>query len=392
MALMGMMGWMVSVPALADTIDPFISAGVTHDDNLFRLSDDQLRQTANGADTYRNVVGGLRFERPVGRQLFSGVADLSSMKFERNTQLDYVGKDLSGEWRWFLASHFDGHIGASYAQVLAPFADFHSDQRNLRVTRTRYADGSWRFHPAWRWVTSYKQMHYTYDLPARRFDNRTEDTLTSGIDYLAASGSTLGFQLRQLKGGYPYVQSFAPTFPASGYVQDEFKVNVVWLATGSTQVLFLGGWVRRKQGASADRVDSGTNARLIANWTPTGRVKLVGQAWREYSAIDGSLIDSALTSGISTVATWDWSAKIQARADLKRETRTFNPYSGAGTLLASALFRDTTNTGSVGLAYKPLRKLTVNVSAFHEQRSGSVAAGTNSYRANGGALSVTQQF
>jgi hypothetical protein len=157
-------------------------------------------------------------------------------------------------------------------------------------------------------------------------------------------------------------------------------------------VIFLGGWVQRKQNSYANRVDRGTNARLVVNWAPVGRVKLVGQAWREFAVIEGALVDSALTTGASAETTYDFSEKIQAVADLKRETREFNPSSAAGALLSSSFFSDNSNTASVGAVYKPLRHLTLKVRVFRDRRSGSVAAGTNTYRANGASLSVSNQF
>lgn len=390
--VVALMGSLFSMPALSDTLRPFVGASINHDDNLLRLSDDQLRFGDNGSDTYRSVTGGLKMERPVGRQLFSGMAGFSSVKFDRHGQLDYTGKDLSGEWHWFLAKHFEGRISASYAQALAPFADFHTEQRNLRMTRKRYADGSWRFHPSWRWRTSYSKDQYAYDLQVQRANDRTDESLMTGVDYLAASGSTAGFQIRRLKGRYPYRQSLGAGFVDNGYVQDEAKINVLWLATGSTQFLFLGGWVQRRQNARDDRADSGTNVRLIVNWTPAQRLKLVGQAWREFSAIEGALVTSALTTGSSAVTTWDFSEKIQVVVNLKHETRKFTSTIGAIRVPSSANPSDSNNVSSVGLAYKPLRGLTLNVSGFRDRRVGSAVAGTNGYKARGASFNLVQQF
>jgi exopolysaccharide biosynthesis operon protein EpsL len=389
-----LIGSLFSVPALAelsDTLHPFVSASINHDDNLFRLSDDRLRLIDGGADTYRSVIGGLNFKRPVERQLFSGTAKFSRVNFDRNSQLDYTGKDLSGEWRWFLAAHFDGHIGGSYKQVLASFSDFHSDQLNVRVTKTQYADGTWRFHPSWQLRTGYTNDRYTYDLVSERNNDRTEEAGMAGVDYLAASGSTIGFQFRRLKGSYPYQQSLGAGFD-NGYVQQEEKINILWLATGSTQVMFLGGWVQRKHNFQADRDDIGTNGRLIVNWAPVERVNLVAQTWREFGAIEGALVNSALSKGASGGATWDFSAKIQAVANLKHEKREFTPFSGAGVLLSSASLSDSSNLASVGLVYKPLRSISLQASAFRDRRSGSAAAGTNSYKANGASFNASVQF
>jgi exopolysaccharide biosynthesis operon protein EpsL len=387
-----LIGSLFSVPALSETLKASISAAINHDDNLFRLSDDRLRLTNGGADTYRSVTGGLDFKRPVGRQLFSGTAKFSPVKFDHNSQLDYLNKDLSGDWHWFLAAHFEGHIGGSSSQALASFADFHSDQRILRVTKRQYLDSKWRFHPSWQGRTGYTKDRYTYDLLSQRVYARTEEAWVVGVDHLAASGSTAGFQFRRLKGSNPYLQSPGAGFFDNGYVQQEAKVSILWLATGSMQVMFLGGWVQRKQNSYADRVDSGTNARLIVNWAPAERVKLVGQAWREFAAIEGALVNSALNTGSSAGTTWDFSEKIQAVVNLKHEKREFTPFGGAGVLLSPALFSDSNNLASVGLVYKPLRNLALQASAFRDRRSGSAAVGTNSYKANGASLSASGQF
>ena len=382
-----------SMPAWSDPFHPFVSVGVDRDDNLFRLPEGQSRDVNEGADTSRTVSGGLRFALPVSRQLFTGIAEVGSVKFDHNQQLDHTRKNLRADWHWFLAAHFEGHVGGRYVQELASFADFDSTERNLRTNKRQYADGSWRFHPSWRWHAGYVRDDYAYDLPSRFTSDRKEDAVTTGVDYLARSGSTIGLQLRRLDGDYP--NRVAPgndDFFFSGYVQNEAKVNVLWLATGKTQILFLGGWAQRKQKSAADRVKSGTNARLIVNYAPTGKIKLTGQAWREFSAIDGALIDSALNDGASALVTWDVSEKIQALADIKHETREFTPYGGAGVAVPSGLSSDSTNRRSLGLVYKPLRSVTLKASAFSEQRSGSLVAGTKSFKTNGAAFSATLEF
>jgi exopolysaccharide biosynthesis operon protein EpsL len=393
-ACVAMAGSVSSTPALADSLRPFVSAGVEHDDNLFRASSDEATRSAARGDTYRSAGGGVRFERPVSRQLITAFADFSSVKFDRNSQLDYLRKDIRGDWHWFVASRFDGHVGGYYLQELASFADFDVVQRNLRVSKKRYADGRWRFHPSWQLRGEVSKEEYVYELASQRASDRTEDSWVAGFDYLARSGSTAGFQLRRLEGKYPNWLTVGNTGTVlNGYDQDEAKLNVLWLATGSTQVLFLGGWVQRKQMGQSTRDDSGTNARLIVNYTPAGKVKVTGQAWREFAAIDGALIGSALANGASAQLTWELSAKIQAEVDVRHEEREFKPFGGAVEPVAAAdLASDSRDTRSVGLVYKPLRNITIKARAFQEQRSGSLAAGTNSYKANGGSINATLQF
>jgi hypothetical protein len=79
--------------------------------------------------------------------------------------------------------------------------------------------------------------------------------------------------------------------------------------------------------------------------------------------------------------------------DVRHEQREFKPFGGAAQpVVAADLASDSRDTRSVGLVYKPLRNITIKARAFQEQRSGSLAAGTNSYKANGGSINATLQF
>lgn len=387
-------GVLFSAPAwaeLSDTLHPFVSVALNHDDNLFRLSDEDAGSVEHRADTFRSLVGGVSFERPVGRQLLTGMAKFSRVSFEHNSQLDYTGKDLSGDWGWFLGNHLEGNIGVAYTEILAPFTDFSvTSERNLRKVRRDYANGKWRFHPSWRLRAGYNRERYTYELRSQRLNDRTEEAVMTGFDYLASSGSTIGVQLRRLEGSYPFQESLG--FADNGYTQDEQKINILWMVSGATQVSFLGGFVQRKHDFYRARDDRGTNGRLIVGTAPTQQVKLNAQLYREYGATEGAFVNSALIKGAAVDATWAATAKIDATAAYKHEKRDFAPYSLSGVQLPASQLSDTSKLASAGVTYRPWRNLSLQATVFRDRRSGSVAAGTTSYTAKGAAINATLQF
>lgn len=389
-----LVGALFSAPAAAqfsETFHPFASVAVNHDDNLFRVTDARAATLEHASDTYRSVFAGLLIDLPVERQQFNATLKLSRVTFENNDQLNYNGKDLSGDWRWVLGNQLNGRIGGSYTEVLAPFEDFPTvSGRNIRKVRKQYANGNWRFHPSWQLRAGVTEDRYTYELVSQRLNNRTERSTMAGADYLASSGSTIGVQLRRLKGSYPYQSELG--FADNGYTQDEQKINILWLVTGSTQVMFLGGWVQRKHNFYTARDEDGTNGRLITSWAPEPNIKLTGQLYREFGAIEGALVNSALVKGATVGATWDATAKIQASANLKHEKRDFSPYSNSGVVLSGDQMSDSSNQVSLGVVYKPLRTVSLQASVFRDRRSGSAAAGTNTFTANGASLSATLQF
>lgn len=367
----------------SDTIHPFVLGSYTHDDNLLRLTDDQAQ-----ADNYTTLQAGFLFDRPIGRQLISGWFKASKVTFDRFDQYNYTGKDAKVDWDWALGDHLHGLIGTTYVETLAPFSDFHSQQLDLRTEKQTYANATWQFHPSWQVHGGFLRDKTLYGLPAEQIDNRTEDTTDGGIDYLATSSSRVGLLLRHIKGNYPQ-QFVGPGAVDNNYSQDEIDLNVNWTVSGVTQVIFVGGHVRRKHSSENFRDVSGNNGRLIAIWTPTGKLSFTGMLWREFAAAETLVVNSALSTGESINAAWEFTPKLSLGAAIKHEKRDF---SALGGLSLPGGSDDTSNTSSVSLTYKPVPSISLVLTGTHDSRTGNVAVDTNSYRSNAVSFSASAQF
>ena len=378
-------------PAQADiseTIKPFLAVGSTYDDNLLRLPDN-APQGLQRSDRATQVVGGFLLERPIGRQKLTGQAKLSRVTFDHYKQLDYNGKDFSLDWAWELGNRFDGNIGGSYQQVLTPFNDFHSDERNLRTQRRQYANGGWRMHPSWRVRAGFQRDRFDYELFEQSLNNRKEDLSEVGIDYLAASGSKVGLVARRIKGSFLNPRRIGTTFLDQNYEQDELKANINWLYSEITQVRLLAGYAKRKHDTFAERDTSGLNGRVTVTWRPRMKLRFTADAWREFAAVESIVVNNSVNNGASINASWDLSAKVQANAGVRREKRNFErlPY-----VFFNGDPSDTTRSTTLGVVYQPTRKVQLSVNGFHDRRSGTPLIGTGSYKAKGVSLMATVQF
>lgn len=391
-ALVLSIGALFATPAraeISDTIHPFIATSISHDDNLLRVADNPNGQNGAQSDTYKRVDGGVIFERPIGRQVLSGQAKFTRVSFDRFEELDYNGKDVSAALAWELGNHVSGHVGMTYSETLAPFADFHTEQRNLRIQKREYVDANWRFHPSWQTHAGFTREKFTYDLEAQRFSNRTEDATEFGVDYLAVSGSRVGFLLRKLKGTYPEHRTIGSAVLDDGYDQDEAKANIYWALSGVTQVQFVGGWVRRTHTFFTLRDDSGTNGRVNVMWKPAGKVQYRAAAWREFAAVEGNFVSSSLNQGASAGAGWDATAKIHVDGQLRTETRDFSAIGGGA---VPADLSDSSRSVTLALTYAATPSISLGLSANHDSRSGSPGIGTNSYTSNGVSFNASAQF
>ncbi|MYM74143.1 hypothetical protein GTP56_18325 [Duganella sp. FT134W] len=287
-----------AVPALAqisDTIHPYASTVVVHDDNLFRLDDGEERDGGR-ADTYKQLMAGVSFAIPVERQKFSGDLRVSRVTFDRFDQLDYNGKDAQGEWAWQLGNLLNGHLGGSYSQTLAPFADFNTTERNLRVQRREYADATYRIHPRWQVHGSYTNMQARYSLTSQNYGDRDDKISELGFDFLTPTGSRIGVQARRIDTSYPNGTRLGLLI-SDDYIQDELKLNVMWRFSQITQIQFLGGRERRRHQLLGFRDDSGNNGRIVGFWTPREKLKFTVQLYREFSVVESSTVNTALSKG-----------------------------------------------------------------------------------------------
>jgi len=373
--------------AISDTIHPFVALNYSHDENLFRL--DNTGSVANSSDNSKQAQAGFSFDRPIGRQIITGQFKVSRVTFDRNEQLNYNGKEFAAAWQWHLGNHLEGHVGASYNQTLTSFADSHSTERNLRTQRRDYADAYWRFHPTWRVHAGYTRDKYNYALTSQAYNNRTEEAGDVGVDYLTAGGSRIGLLARRYKGIYPNHRLSQGTLIDDSFTQDELKADIYWVLSGVSQIQVLAGWAKREHTFFTGRDASGPNGRAYYYWTPAPRAKLTLSAWRDYSAVESSLVNSSLNRGASLSGTYDISSKMQATANYRRENRDFNKTGG---LVFPGDVSDTSRVSSAGLTYVPRQFVQVGVNAYHEKRTSSPLFGSGNYTANGMSVNLTAQF
>lgn len=372
--------------AISDTVHPYLAVSRSYDDNLFRLGKDTPGFDGKRSDSSTLTQYGVVFDLPVSRQRLTGRLKKSKVKFDHFTELDYDGKDYLADLEWHIGNHLEGHVGASYAQTLTSFNDFHVAQRNLRVQRREFVDGAWRFHPSYRVRAAFSQHKTTYDLPAQRFNDRTEDQADIGFDYLPPSGSRFGLQISRLKGIYPNHRLLGGTPIDDGYTQNEVKANVYWVFSATSQFQMLAGWAERKHSFFTERDTSGLNGRAVMNWSMLRKLRMTASVWREFAPVESNFVNNSINKGGSFNAVWDISAKVNANASVRREKRDFSTLAGR---IAAPDLHDTTRTESLGLTYAPIPSVQLTAGLFHEVRGGN--SSTN-YRTNGATVSASVQF
>jgi len=380
------------MPAFAATDDvlrPYVGYSLVYDDNVLGVADGANTTGEKLSDTARHAEAGIIFNKRISQQVLSGHANLDHITYGHFGQLDNNAKDILANWNWHVGNHVDGNLGVSYIQALTPFVNFHSDELNLRTQRREFFDGAWRLHPSWRLRAGVSRDKLNYDLTSQQAGNRTEVASEVGLDYLASSGSTVGVQLRHTRGDLPNPQLIDTVLVDNSYDQNELKAKVSWLLTGKTQLQFLGGYVQRKHDFFPARDFSGVNARVQASWNATAKLNVTAGIWREIGALDDLTASYTLNQGIGVGSTYDMTSKIRFEGQLKHES---SDYSGTVALpsLQLADRKDTFDTASVKMIYRPTTHLQLATTAYHKKRDSSLDG--NNAANNGVMLSSRYEF
>ncbi|WP_139260643.1 XrtB/PEP-CTERM-associated polysaccharide biosynthesis outer membrane protein EpsL [Duganella sacchari] len=389
-ALMALCGCALSLPAsaaLSDTLHPFLGVSYSTDNNLFRLPDDVSPGPEGRSDTMRQMMFGVQLDRPIGRQRIEANVKLSKVHFSKYDQLDYSGEDADATLHWRLGDELNGTVGGRYSQTLAPFNDFHSAERNLRVQRNGFADVAWRVFPRWQLRSRYWQDEYRFDLSSQKYLDRTERNGEAGVDYLSPTGSTIGVLARRQRGEYP--QGITGFFSNENYTQDAYKVKVLWLVSVQSRVEFEGGHVSRRHTDSSNRDASGANGRLTATWSPLASLTFIGAGWREFSPYEGGLSAYSLDRGASLRGSWSPLDRVRFDAQVQTLRRGFDePKLGN---IALPPFSDNSHTASLGVNYTFRDNIAAGASLTRDTRSIDRRFGT-SYSSRGASVYLNLQF
>ena len=369
-----------------------VNAGVSwhHDGNLLRVPDDDPGFGGQRSDNWRQADAGASFDHRYGRQRIEASAQLSQVNFDHFSQLDYDGKDARATWFWQLGNQLEGRLGASYVELLAPYTDLRTSERNLRVQHSTFFDGAWRPHARWRARVGFQEDRYSYELLSQRPNNRRERAVESGIDYLPPSGSEVGFVLRRLEGRYPYRRPFA--LATDDFEQDEYRLRVNWLASAKTSVNLLAGWTSRDQGAFGPGRVSGVTGRVTVAYEASAKTSFNAAIWRDFAPIESNVVSYTLNRGASIAAAWQATAKVQAGANVAFEQRDYSARNALPPALRRVDLDDALRTASVNVRYMPMQKMQLGVTVARQVRSGSRALGIGAFRSTSVGINASIAF
>lgn len=195
-------GAMLALPISAYAIleiTPFVSAKAEHDSNVFRFrnSDDALAQRGERKrdDTLMSYRAGLTSNYTFGLQTFKLDASGGKYEYDRFSELDYEGHDVSGILDWQLGSLLKGSLEASDKRDLQGFETItDSIDRSMRDETEASLIAKLRLFQDWELRPRGRIARARYSLDTTRQQDLDEDEVALALSYLGRASLTVGLE------------------------------------------------------------------------------------------------------------------------------------------------------------------------------------------------------
>ncbi len=350
-----------------NTLEPFVSLITVQDNNLYRLDsaidEALLPSTLSKSDTIYQTAVGLNLDWTVSRQQFLVNASMVDSRFDKNDSLDNMGQNLDAKWNWLVGSHVTGQVGVTNKKTLADLANTVSREGSEHTVQKMFASSNWRFHPDWRIGLGVSDYDSSYDTQAQQVLDRKDLSQSVNLDYLANSGSRVGLKFIQQDSQLPNRVVTESSTIDNEYTQQSMLVTTLWTVTGKSRLNAEAGLVNRHYLSISDRDYDGLNLKVDYDWFPTGKFIVNLGARRQIVSSDNLDSNYSENTAFNLNANWLYTDKVIFTSQIKQEQRDYAVDSGG-----SSTLKETYDTLSVGVNYKPHRNFDVGFNYTQSQR------------------------
>ena len=362
-----------------DKFEVFVAAGVTHDDNVFRLSSASdpavVLGSSSKGDTYKTTSLGFRLDLPVSRQRFLAGLRWDKHRYDRYSVLNFTDHDGQAIWKWQAGNDLKGELGYTETLELASLANIQGDVQlsapNPLKTQRTFASAAYMFSPRWRLQGELSKRKQTNGVFQENDIGINGTDLTAS--YITPADNQIGVNLRVDDGNLPNGQTVGTEVIDNDYRQQTVAAVLGWTITGHSRVNARAGRIKRDYEQLSQRDFDGPMYRVAYNWTPTGKFVLTAILQRDIAADEQVNTSFALVRGIALYPTLRLTEKINLSGGLEWSHRDY--LGDPELLLAGETRTERVRATALTATYKPIRPVTLEMRLRRESRSSTLAFG-----------------
>ena len=266
-----------------DRLEVFVQENVTHDSNIFRISDnvstDAIRSSVRG-DTIFTTSAGFLLDVPVSLQRFQADFRWYDARYRRFDDLDHTGHIARAAWLWALTTRFTGDVTYNEQRGLASFANIQGREPDLVTARVGSANAAWMMTAAWRLHGALYGGEIEHSGERAVNDLRLR-AVEAGLSFVSARENRIGVAFRDERGRNPRERLLFGLPFDNEYEQQSVGLQTRWVITGLSRLDGRLDYTRRRYEQLSERDYSGPTFSFTHTYTPTGKLTIASTARRD---------------------------------------------------------------------------------------------------------------
>ena len=195
------------------------------DDNVFRLPS----SAPSSSDRIASAYVGLHLDKPYGQQRFLMNVTQGAVRYQKFSYLNFNPLSYDGAWLWQLSPRVSGTLTTAHEESLYRFEDSHNiTQRTLSTTDNSRFSVDGRVFGGWHIVGAALYDKTDNTPPVPQTPNYRASGGEGGLNYVARSGSSIGFNYRARHGEYRDRPLDAVLQLDDGFESKEWGLLVNW--------------------------------------------------------------------------------------------------------------------------------------------------------------------
>jgi exopolysaccharide biosynthesis operon protein EpsL len=352
----------------SDTLTYSVSAGVTYDDNLYKLppgvDPQQTIGHATKSDVIKNETIGINLDKKYANQEVIFRGSVTNNIYNEFSNLDYTNTIYIASWNGNLTPRLSFGASDSRTQSLTTYSNvnFYTQIRTTVDSSSLNAD--WWFQSNWHLRFGLTKSSTKSSQSVINNQSYTSKVVEWGARFTPADGNSISLVSRLVQNeNVNAVPNFA-TLSDSGNKESQQELNFIWILTGKSTL--RGNFLSLKhQYTNFSQLDySGVNEGLNYSWGISGQSSLNVSWNRVISSWIAAGSSYSMTDTASIAPSWQLSSKIGVQASISQSKSNFF---GPITALSTARY-DETRSETLSFTGSPQQSVKLSASIQNSHR------------------------
>lgn len=352
-------------PVIADEFDTIqfnASVNKAWDNNLFRLSDNEV------SDQITTYTAGVHIDKQYSLQRFIVNLNYVDNKYQRNDFLDFDTVNYDAEWQWALTPSLTGSLYSSKNKTLNGFSDFRSFTQNIRTTEINRFRAEYSPHKVWALIAGLTETDTDNSQTFNAVAQYSATAFDYGARYTYPSGSNLSFLGHKRNGQFQRPLSQVGLFD-NGFTEDEFELDFVLRPTGKSKLSSKLGYLSREYDNFTVRNYDSWLGYVRYDLLLTGKVKANFDLSRLVNPFETNYSTYTVTDALQVGLSYDYSEKVIFNLNTRIAQRDFRQSVVPGIDKRA----DDEKSFSGSITWQPIRNIGFTLNSIKSSRNASSA-------------------